>query len=590
MRIKILAALFLLFATCCSAQVYDYLEVLNPPLAGQPGYDDLFSTILKQPTVNGLAVFLQWSLIDTNSGPCDEATTCSWGNIDTQLLAYIQGTGAGPGISKYGQTLNLIISIIPETNKPGYANHIPAYVFQPPYASWCPNCNDKYPQDLATCSDWPGDASAPTCNPGAPNPTPTACATPQPGIWNVNAGACHITGSAQSCPGLDNADFSGYPVLYETPLMTAWQKFVDTVLKHYSPSGSGSGPAIGQYISYVRVGLANGGENLPECTQAVINKKTTGIWPSPQGLSYDIANGVAPDWYATTAQCPGGSNDELACRGKYAYISGSPNGAQVDGTGYVATMFPAFYGSLINWFGNNTHVHLMLNAHSGPPSSADISYADQEAAILCCPPIHVPPQPGFGQESLSEYDLNYPLRACTDDWCNLFSSEGGFHYLQTTIPNNAATYSINNISVAAPYTNGLVTCNGSCTNTTGFPTAPGATLGGLYAGEGFALALGVGPKKTTYKIAQQGTNTGIISANSFTCDSNTPCSKQTGGTVYVGDYLPDTIPFASANGTYTFEIYFCDWEFAFNKQSGGSNCQAYDPVNSPLYAGVLNSY
>lgn len=32
----------------------------------------------------------------------------------------------------------------------------------------------------------------------------------------------------------------------------------------------------------------------------------------------------------------------------------------------------------------------------------------------------------------------------------------------------------------------------------------------------------------------------------------------------MGDYIPDTIPFASVNYAQTIEVYFCDWEFAIN--------------------------
>lgn len=77
----------------------------------------------------------------------------------------------------------------------------------------------------------------------------------------------------------------------------------------------------------------------------------------------------------------------------------------------------------------------------------------------------------------------------------------------------------------------------------------------------------------------------------FNCDSHTPCFFQTGGTLYVGDYIPDTIPFASANYASTIEVYFCDWEYAFNV-TGASALGCQNQVSSTLsnaYANVLNN-
>jgi hypothetical protein len=85
---------------------------------------------------------------------------------------------------------------------------------------------------------------------------------------------------------------------------------------------------------------------------------------------------------------------------------------------------------------------------------------------------------------------------------------------------------------------------------------------------------------------------GIIDTMDFTCDATVePCPQQTGGTLYVGDYLPDTIPFAATNYASTIEVYFCDWEYAYNDTgSGALGCQ--NQVSSTLsnaYAGVLNN-
>ncbi len=611
MRCKLLAALCLFFVVNSSAQ---NLEVFNPPASGGTGYSDLFSgpNILGQAHVNGITVYLPWGKVDTgSSGPCVEtqtSTTCDWSQIDPQLMSYINGPASNGLASHTGQKLNLIVEMIPETNAPGFNNNIPSYVFQTStYGTWCSGCAA---QDVVTCSDWPGDKSAPTCNPSLPNPTPSVCASPRTGVWNSID--CHITGGG-SCITGPYPDFSGYPVLYEAPLMTAFQKFVDTVIRHYSSQGTTStqGPNIGHYIGYIRPGLASGGENLPACTITNLGNPpaATGVWPSPQGLSYDLHHipAIAPDWYATTQMCPGGTGDEAACRGKYAYIAGSPNsGSQTtDGPGYVKTMFAAFQASLTHWVSYYPHpVQIVGSAHSGPPLSGDYDYADREA------PIYMgSAQPGgcgycgtsgFGQESLSEYDVWDPVGGkCDDDWCQLFSTyhsfiDGGNFYLQTTIPNTQPTYTISQIVNSyqgQSYQFGLVICASTCTSY----SPPTGSVAGIYPHEGFAL-LNSNGTKSSYKVAANAFDPitgaqieGVLSPTMFTCDGIRPCPLTgTQQFLWSGDYIPDTIPFAKSKYASTLEIYFCDWEFAYNT-SAVTGCATPVTPTSGYYKSVLDN-
>jgi hypothetical protein len=107
----------------------------------------------------------------------------------------------------------------------------------------------------------------------------------------------------------------------------------------------------------------------------------------------------------------------------------------------------------------------------------------------------------------------------------------------------------------------------------------------MYNGEGFSLTSGNPPGKVTYEIGQ------VIDANHFTCDPSTACQAQGIGSLYVGDYLPDTIPFAAANYASTIEVYFCDWEFAYNpNNSAAVGCQAGVSPYSGYYASVLSLY
>jgi hypothetical protein len=117
---------------------------------------------------------------------------------------------------------------------------------------------------------------------------------------------------------------------------------------------------------------------------------------------------------------------------------------------------------------------------------------------------------------------------------------------------------------------------------------------GLQQQEGFALANSSGGK-SMFKIATNNANgtQGILpGGTTFTCDSSTPCVnlKLTfPTTLYVGDYLPDTIPFAQLHHANTIEVYFCDWEFAYNPGSASVTCQPHDPTITPVYANILSN-
>ncbi len=547
MHPRILAAILFVCATVCSLNSFSFaqnLEIYQPPSSGQ-GYYDLFGyqndpiNLLANPHVSGITLFYPWSAIDAGSSPCNESGTtnvCNWGTVggvDAMLQGYISGPSGNDGLASHGQKINLVIEMVPESNTTD-TTQVPGYIYSYPYGAWCPQCG---PQDMVTCPDsWKGDAGAPTCAGGIPGSThqcgDPGYGSPQAGVWNVSA--CHLTGHSGASCGSGSADQSGFPVVYEAPIMAAYEKYVDTVLKHYSSTGSGS--AIGQYIGYIRIGLANGGENLPICTTS----GSTGVWPSPKGLSFDLSNNISPDWFAYANPC----TTDASCQGKYAYIGGSPNGVQADGPGYVLTVFRAFQASRTAYSGSGFTPSVMANAHSGPPTNdPDKSWADQEASIFTLP-CDSCTGAGFGQQSLSEYDLEYPNRACINDWCALFASYhnyGGNLYLQTTKPNSAPVYSISSISTAQPYPQGLVTCT-NCTAPGGLPPGPGGPPAGIYNGEGFSLASGNPPSgKTTYLVGQ------VINANQFTCDSSTQCQAQGSGTLYTGDYLPDTIPFAATN-------------------------------------------
>jgi hypothetical protein len=575
---------FTLTLLCCAITMFaqsPQLEVFNPPTSGV-SYTDLFSSILSKkhtggtPIVNGISVYLNWGDVDngcqnatcaSETGTCLE-TYCNWTAIDTELLGYINGTSSN-GLSANGQKLNLIIIIVPEgefTN-----NNIPAYVFNPSTysGSWCTGCSPSQPQDVVTCGFWTGDANVPT---GGAD-----------GVWNVNS--CHLTGTGlantPACPGSDLSDTAGgYPVLYEAPIMSAYRIFVQRVLKHYSSQGSGNGPTIGKYLGYIRPGLAEGGENQPFCTTGTVSGHNYGIWPSPAGLSYDLLNSIDPDWYTTTVTYP--CTPYTNCQGKDAYLEGYDS---ADGPGYVKTIFGEMQTDLASWnhYYSPNQVAIVDNTHTGPPGNTDTNYADVEATIFAAAGL----SSGFGMESLSEWDVANAPNGCIDDWCknfNTYYTDVGILYLQTTVPNSEPVYFVS--SIASSSGSWVVTCTATCTNFSGTPK------NGLEATQ-YVKISGNSGTTGTFDVTSVTSSTKFVIDSTLCGVNHNVCAAGTGGIAYTGDYLPDTIPFAVTNHANTFEIYFCDWEFAFSTNSASNGCPANSTTPystySADYASVLTT-
>jgi hypothetical protein len=387
-----------------------------------------------------------------------------------------------------------------------------------------------------------------------------------------------------ACPGTDLSDTAGgYPVLYEAPIMSAYRIFVQRVLKHYSSEGSGNGPTIGKYLGYIRPGLAEGGENQPLCTVGTVNGHNYGIWPSPQGLSYDLiqTNNTDPDWFTTTVTypCTPASN----CQGKDAYLNGDATG---DGSGYVKTIFANMQNDLGVWIQHYTQKTLQIvdNTHAGPPGNTDNNYADVEAAIFAGDGS----TSGFGMESLSEWDVANGPNGCIDDWCANFKTYHGNGlnlYLQTTNPNSEPVYFIT--SVANSSGKWVVNCTATCTD-----YSPGGVKGGFQASQYVKIG-GNSGTSGTFDITGTNSPTQFVIDSALCGVNGNVCAAGTSGIAYTGDYLPDTVKFATNNYADTLEIYFCDWEFAFSANSSSNGCPANSSspysTYSADYASILTT-
>ena len=307
---------------------------------------------------------------------------CDWSAFDARLELLVKA-GLEPNI------------IVVGANEGGTSNYsTPPYVFTAAYAATL----GAPPQDQVVCGDWQGGPSSPVHGSSTVS-----------GVWNTNA--CYS--SAGTCEG--SADINGFPVVYEKPYMTAYQTFIANVLKHYSPAGTHSGPALASHIGYIRFGMTSGGEATLVCN---------GVSPGPLGLA---------------AQPLGFS--------KNAFVGSKADPA----SGYISSMMA--------WIHAQTpSVSVGINSHGGPPNGTDLSYANAEAQLAVA--SHV----GFGIEAFGIGDSYLTSRGmpCIDNWCDNFATyadAGVPLVLQNTIAALQPSYAVTDIEGNGRYA--LATAPGS---------------------------------------------------------------------------------------------------------------------------------
>jgi len=360
-----------------------------PGEGGTPGYCEFFEYVA--PHMNGISTFLVWREIDTGSTPCVEGSKdnpCNWTSYDTQLAKYVAA----------GLEVNLIVVGV---NEGGTSNDAtPPYVFTPSYASSL----GASPQDMVTCSLWPGGPSSPV------HGSKTVS-----GVWNHDS--CYSTSGA--CSG--STDTTGFPVVYEKPYMTAYQGFIANVLQHYSARGTGAGPGLSSHIGYVRFGMTAGGENQLFCST---------VWPGAKGLA------AQPLSYS-----------------KEAYL-----GSMADpSSGYVSAM--------VSWIhAKDPSVGVLINSHSGPPADTDLTYADIEAELATSNHVGI----GMEALGISDVYESSRGKPCNDDWCENFeqyAQAGVPLVLQTTQATLQPAFTIS--SIAASGGTAIANCTTVCDFYTG---------------------------------------------------------------------------------------------------------------------------
>jgi hypothetical protein len=162
----------------------------------------------------------------------------------------------------------IVLLIQPEVDSPPSNNFTPRYVFGTNYATYLVAA----PQDSSACKGFPGSGTLPytgTLNPGDVI------------IWNANACSNAHGSTSCSCAGGGCANTTGFPVVYETPIVTAYQTFLKALTTDYSTGGPDA--SIGQYFAYVRVGMASGSENFTYCSEVTGSLALAG-WPASTAL------------------------------------------------------------------------------------------------------------------------------------------------------------------------------------------------------------------------------------------------------------------------------------------------------------------
>jgi hypothetical protein len=173
-------------------------------------WDSNFQAVLASSAVYGVNIYVPWSSVETSQQNYD------FSSLDAQVSYYQQNS------NKKVNLMWMAINYGNVNNSAGGVNNMtPSYVFT---TSWASSLGVA-PQDVAYCTNYPGSGSE-----------------------------AQGTYANASDSGFDP---TGYPVVYETPFVTAYQNFISHVIQHYNPN-----PTIG----YMRFGLSVGDEADPYCT------------------------------------------------------------------------------------------------------------------------------------------------------------------------------------------------------------------------------------------------------------------------------------------------------------------------------------
>jgi len=624
--LPVIALAFLLARLALHAQSPPLVIAWQAPDCSSAGNPTWCQNFIKYelPSLSGIGITMTWSAVDNCTalgGPCLSDSSCSgatcynWAAVDNSLDAYINYTGIAGWNWKTGcaggKPCKIVIIVKPEVDSGNVNTATPQYVFSAAYASGLPGSPGA--QDVVVCSGFQGAGGTVELYP-LHNWQSNDFA-----IWH--AGNCSVlSGNDIKCSG-SIPDFSGFPVVYEQPIMTAYQTLLTNLAGHYSPSGIGKGPEVSPYLAYVRAGMASGGENNPQCE--VYGTISSSDWGNPltvpagyvvqpsignsgkfiyvadsagstgsaapfwcqNGGCYTSSDGTisrwhnvgsrtvgmtaTPIWPGPKGQFPPGNQPQEYSDNGYLASWSAPSA-----NGYVATMmqFLAGVGATFPWD---------VSSHFGPDSSSGVppdayAYADAEALLAAQSGI------GFGMQSLNIGDpISSPLGVyptSRQDWVANFQKypNAPVHHLQLNDPGTTyfwPGYYINNITVTSG--EATITCEPNSVNVL-YDCSPFSGQEIFISGNSNILLNGTWMVNCTGAMGACLMNQLQFStAASF---MSTPTGY--GGIVWSPNYWPITMPFALQRGATSLELWECDLDYAFGQvttqpvpnETSGSGC------------------
>jgi len=522
------------------------------------------------PKVSGVGFVIPWGIIDncavlgtTADQPCMPDSACTtncynWKWIDEAIGDYVLGISTSSSFSSGCAASKpcKIVLIVWLTQDSGNTNtyagtpNTPAYVFSTTYANSLngnAGCGSNCAQDVMVCKDWQGGPGGTgwSGNPQIIDPAWAAGGGAGDfGLWNAYGYDILANQSGyMRFNSLPNGNFSGYPVMYEQPIMTAAESFLSALALHYSSactfasctsswtntwgSYSISSAAIAPYIAYMRIGPSSGGENYPYCActgSAGASQCGTGtshaFWPGPTGYNNGESQEYSDQGYLT------------------AWPSGVTPWPASDTTGYVAKLYKFIHSQ--NWA-----FPIDTPTHNGPASNMNVSYSDTEAQLASEYGL------GMGMQAASIGDLvtyatqYYPSTG--SNWAGQFREFPYVpdHHLQTMNPGNpvqAAQFTVTSVSTSGLSTSSaVVTCGSGCNN---YCTSPPWV---------FITGTNVPAFNGIQEVDMTKTCTSTTLYITSAAASYPPSTTSSGGLMYSGAHLPVLLPFESQQCQASFQ-------------------------------------
>ena len=318
-------------------------------------------------------------------------------------------------------------------------------------------------------------------------------------------------------------------------------------------------------------GFSPEAQSLPLCTVANVGNppSSVGVWPSYEGLTYDLNN--AEFRQIGLPVSPSAPAGERGAKSREVCLHSLEN--QAASTLAQARRRDNLPGIHCEPKPLPKHKHRILTTpQSWPTRTPGRQLTTQITATLTSRlpfswRLHsVQDLSEQSPQRIRSRTLSHP---CMDDWCALFNtykSQGGNLYLQTQTPNAFITTPLTGNSQQRSHP-----CANPCTGTFSGSNFP---AGDTIAGMNCLLNAGPPPKDDAacgpkWNFGRDGLHLRFPHVMSKPNGRN---AEAVGVTTFLTRYL-----YATGNNASTIEVYFCDWEYAYNNiGSGALGCQKSD--------------